>query len=88
MKAYTLESLRKQIGVVQQDVYLFNGTIKENIAYGKEGASMEEIVQAAKNANIHEFICSLPLGYETPVQEKEFDFRADKNKGSRSRGSF
>lgn len=70
VKAYTLESLRKQIGVVQQDVYLFNGTIKENIAYGKEGASMEEIVQAAKNANIHEFICSLPLGYETPVQEK------------------
>lgn len=66
----TLESLRSQIGLVQQDIYLFGGTIKENIAYGKPSASMEEIIEAAKKANIHDFIMSLPEGYDTFVGER------------------
>lgn len=66
----TLESLRSQIGLVQQDIYLFGGTIKENIAYGKPSASMEEIIEAAKKANIHDFIMSLPEGYGTFVGER------------------
>ena len=66
----TLESLRSQIGIVQQDVYLFCGSIRENIAYGKPRASMEEIIDAAKKANIHEFIMSLPDGYDSFVGER------------------
>ena len=70
VRTLTLQSLRRQIGLVQQDVYLFCGTVKENIAYGKPGASMEEIIDAAKKANIHEFIQSLPDGYDTFVGER------------------
>ncbi len=70
VKDLTLESLRGQIGLVQQDVYLFGGSIKENIAYGKPSASMEEIMDAAKKANIHDFIMSLPDGYDTFVGER------------------
>lgn len=70
IKEFTLQSLRKNIGIVQQDVYLFCGTVRENIAYGKPDASDEEIVEAAKNANIHEFIMSLPDGYDTFVGER------------------
>ena len=70
VRTVTLKSLRSQIGIVQQDVYLFSGTIRENIAYGKPGASQEEIVAAAKEANIHDFILSLPDGYETFVGER------------------
>ncbi len=66
----TLKSLRSQIGVVQQEVYLFDGTIRENIGYGRPGASEEEIMEAAKNANIHTFIQSLPDGYDTYVGER------------------
>ncbi|MBU3840802.1 MAG: ABC transporter ATP-binding protein/permease [Candidatus Ruminococcus intestinipullorum] len=66
----TLNNLRNQIGIVQQDVYLFCGTIRENIAYGKPDASMEEIIEAAKKANIHEFIQELPDGYDTFVGER------------------
>ena len=66
----TLESLRNQIGLVQQDVYLFCGSIKENIAYGKPGASMKEIEEAARKANIHDFIMELPDGYDTFVGER------------------
>ena len=66
----TLKSLRTMIGIVQQDVYLFCGTVKENISYGKPGASMDEIIQAAKEANIHDFIMSLPDGYDTFVGER------------------
>ena len=66
----TLKSLRTMIGIVQQDVYLFRGTGKENIGYGKPGASMEEIIEAAKKANIHDFIMSLPDGYDTFVGER------------------
>ena len=70
VRTLTLQSLRRQIGVVQQDVYLFCGTVRENIAYGKPGASMEEIIDAAKKANIHDFIQSLPDGYDTFVGER------------------
>lgn len=70
IKDFTLQSLRKNIGIVQQDVYLFCGTVRENIAYGKPDASNEEIVEAAKNANIHDFIMSLPDGYDTFVGER------------------
>ena len=66
----TLHSLRSSIGVVQQDVYLFCGSVKENIAYGKPGASMEEIIDAAKKADIHDFILTLPEGYDTCVGER------------------
>ena len=70
VRGLTLSSLRNQIGIVQQDVYLFCGTIKENIGYGKPGASMDEIIDAAKKANIHDFIESLPDGYDTYVGER------------------
>ena len=70
VRTLTLKSLRSQIGMVQQDVYLFCGTIRENIAYGKPGASMEEIIVAAKRASIHEFIEELPDGYDTYVGER------------------
>ena len=70
VRKLTLQSLREQIGLVQQDVYLFCGSIRENIAYGRPDASMEEIIEAAKKANIHEFIMGLPDGYETFVGER------------------
>ena len=70
VRTLDLKSLRSQIGMVQQDVYLFAGTIRDNIAYGKPGASMEEIIEAAKRANIHEFIQELPDGYDTYVGER------------------
>ena len=66
----TQDSLRRSIGIVQQDVYLFDGTIGENIAYGRPDASLEEIIDAAKKANIHEFVMSLPAGYDTMVGER------------------
>ncbi|MGN0517414.1 MAG: ABC transporter ATP-binding protein [Acutalibacteraceae bacterium] len=66
----TLESLRKNIGIVQQDVFLFNGTIRDNILYGKPDATDEEIVRAAKIANIHDYILSLENGYDTEVGER------------------
>ena len=70
IRKLTLKSLRQSIGIVQQDVYLFTGSIKENISYGKPGASDEEIIEAAKKANIHDFIMSLPDGYDTYVGER------------------
>ena len=70
VRTLTLKSLRSQIGMVQQDVYLFAGTIRDNIAYGKPGASMDEIIEAAKRANIHDFIRELPDGYDTYVGER------------------
>ncbi len=66
----TLRSLRTNIGVVQQDVYLFSGTVYENIAYGRPGASREEVVEAAKLAGAHEFISQLKNGYDTYVGER------------------
>ena len=65
IREYTLDSLRRQIGMVQQDVYLFSGTVLQNIEYGRPGASREEVVQAAKLAGAHEFISQLEKGYDT-----------------------
>jgi ATP-binding cassette subfamily B protein/subfamily B ATP-binding cassette protein MsbA len=70
IREFKLASLRQQIGVVLQDVFLFSGTIRENIAFGRPDASMDEIIQAAKSARIHEFIESLPNGYDTAVGER------------------
>lgn len=70
VRKLTLESLRSQIGLVSQDVYLFGGSIKDNIAYGKPDATMDEIVDAAKKANIHDFIMELPDKYDTFVGER------------------
>lgn len=66
----TLKSLRNHIGIVQQDVYLFVGTVYDNIRYGKPDATREEVIEAAKNANAHEFIMSLPKGYETDIGQR------------------
>lgn len=70
IKDITLKSLRSNIGVVQQDVYLFSGTVRENIAYGKPGATEEEIISASKLAGAHDFISALPHGYDTYVGER------------------
>lgn len=70
VRQYTLSSLRKSIGVVQQDVYLFAGTVMENIRYGKVDATREEVIQAAKDANAHEFIMALPEGYDTNIGQR------------------
>lgn len=69
VRDYTMNSLRANIGVVQQDVYIFNTTIRDNIAYGRSGATDEDIIAAAKRANIHDFIMSLPQGYDTMCGE-------------------
>ena len=70
VRKYTLSSLRKSIGVVQQDVYLFAGTVLDNIRYGKVEATREEVIQAAKDANAHEFIMGLPQGYDTNIGQR------------------
>ena len=66
----TLASLRRSIGVVQQDVYLFAGAVAENLAYGRPGASREEIVEAARKAHAHDFILGLPDGYDTDIGQR------------------
>lgn len=70
IRQVTLESLRRSIGVVQQDVYLFSGTVRDNIAYGKAGATEEEIIQAAKLAGADDFIRQLPNGYDSYIGER------------------
>ena len=70
IREVTLKSLRSQIGIVQQDVYLFVGTVMDNIRYGRPDATPEEVVQAAKNANAHEFIMALPDGYDTDIGQR------------------
>ncbi len=70
IRSVTLKSLRDHIGMVQQDVYLFAGTIFENIQYGKPGATREEVIEAAKNANAHEFIMAFPDGYDTDIGQR------------------
>ncbi len=70
IKDFTLESLRKQIGIVQQDVFLFDGTIRDNIMYGNLEASEEELIDAAKKANIYNYIMSLPKGFDTDIGER------------------
>ncbi len=66
----TMRSLRKNIGIVQQDIYLFNSSIKDNILYGRLDASDEEVIEAAKRANIHDYIMTLPEGYDTQIGER------------------
>lgn len=70
IKDFTLHSLRSNIGVVQQDVYLFSGSVRENISYGSPGASDEDIIESAKKAGAHDFISDLPEGYDTYVGER------------------
>jgi ATP-binding cassette subfamily B protein len=70
IREITLRSLRRNIGVVQQDVYLFAGTVADNIRYGKLDASLQEIVEAAKKANAHDFIMQLPNGYDTDIGQR------------------
>lgn len=70
IKRYTLKSLRRNIGIVQQEVYLFSGTVYDNIVYGRPGASREEVTAAAKEAGAHEFIMGLKDGYETYIGER------------------
>lgn len=70
IKSFTLKSLRRNIGIVQQDVYLFSGTVYENIAYGRPGTTEEEVMDAAKKAGAHEFIMGLKDGYNTYVGER------------------
>lgn len=70
INALTRESLRRNIGIVQQDIYLFNASIRDNILYGRLNASDEEIIEAAKKANIHDYIMELPEGYDTRIGER------------------
>ncbi len=70
IKDFTLKSLRQNIGIVQQDVYMFSGTVLENIEYGRPGASIEDVKKAAERAGAHEFIMSLPDGYDTYIGER------------------
>jgi ATP-binding cassette subfamily B protein len=70
IKDITLESLRRNVGVVQQDIYLFAGTVAGNIRYGKPNATQSEIIAAAKSANAHDFIMSLPDGYDTDIGQR------------------
>jgi ATP-binding cassette subfamily B protein len=70
LREVTLESLRAQIGIVLQETTLFSGTIRDNIAFGKPDASMEEVIEAAKAAAAHDFISEFPQGYDTPVGER------------------
>lgn len=66
----TRSSLRANIGIVQQDVYLFNASIRDNILYGRPGATEEEVIEAAKRANIHDYVMSMPEGYDTVIGER------------------
>ena len=70
IREYTLESLRRNIGIVQQDVYLFNASIRENILYGRLDATEEEVIEAAKRANIHDYVMTLEQGYDTVIGER------------------
>jgi len=70
IRQITLASLRRAIGIVQQDVFLFTGTVKENILYGDVEATDSQVIQAARRANIHEFVQSLPDGYDSEIGEK------------------
>ena len=70
IKDITMESLRRNIGIVQQDIYLFNASVRDNILYGRLDATEEEVVEAAKRANIHEYILSMEKGYDTVIGER------------------
>ena len=81
IRGITLRSLRKAIGVVQQDVYLFAGTVIENILYGKPNATEEEIIVAAKKANAHDFVMALPHGYQHRLGNGASNYPVDKSSG-------
>ena len=83
---YRLESLRRSIGIVSQETFLFGDTAYENIAYGKPGAPLEEVVAAAKAANIHDFIASLPDAYDTRIGERGVNLSGGQSRGSPSPG--
>ena len=85
IKKLTLKSLRKNIGLVQQDVYLFAGTVLENSRYGKPDATEEEIVTAAKQANAHDFITRLPNGYSTDIWQRGVKLSGQKQRLSIAR---
>ena len=70
IRDFTMESLRHHIGIVQQDVFLFNGTMKDNILYGRLDATDEEVIEAAKSANIYDYIMQLPDGFDTQIGER------------------
>ena len=70
IKDITMESLRRNIGIVQQDIYLFNASVRDNILYGRLDATEEEVIEAAKRANIHEYILSMEKGYDTVIGER------------------
>ena len=70
IRKLTMDSVRKSIGIVQQDVFLFSGTVRENILYGRPDATDEEVQDAAKKANIHDYIMTLPDGYESEIGER------------------
>lgn len=70
IRDYTLESLRRQISIVLQDVFLFYGTVRDNLLFGRPGASEDEMIDAARTANAHDFITALPEGYDTPIGER------------------
>ena len=84
----TLKSLREDIGIVQQDVYLFSGSVADNIAYGKPGATREEIIEAARLAGAERFISALKDGFDTYVGERASSSRAVRSSDDRSRGSL
>ena len=70
IRDYTMESLRRNIGIVQQDIYLFNASVRDNILYGRLDASDEEVIEAAKRANIHDYIMQMPNGYDAEIGER------------------
>ena len=70
IRGLTMESVRRNIGIVQQDVFLFAGTIRENILYGRPDAAEEEVFEAARRANIHDYIMTLEKGYDTEIGER------------------
>lgn len=82
------KSLRQQIGIVQQDVFLFTGTVRENIAYGKQDATEHEIREAARKAHLDDVIANLPQGYDTQIGERGLKLSGGQNKGLRLRGCF
>ncbi len=84
----TLDSLRGSIGMVQQDVFLFNGSLKDNIIYGNPGATMDMVIEASKKANIHDYIMSLDNGYDTRIGERGVRLSGDKSKELRLRECF
>lgn len=88
IKDVSLKSLRGQMGIVSQDIILFNGSIRDNIVYGKLNATDDEIIESAKAANAHDFISAFPDGYDSQIRSAESSFQADKNSALPLPGHF